>query len=181
MVEIIFESHGTTYDNEAHKASGHFDVDLSALGIQQAEEMGERYRNADFAAIFCSDLKRSYETAALAFHDRFPIFKDARLRECNYGDMTRAPSEQIEAERSKHIDTPFPSGESYRETTERVQKSLQDILKKYDGKRIMIIGHRATQFGLEHFINGVPLEQLTLAPWHWRPGWSYELIKLPKV
>lgn len=34
MIEIIFESHGTAYDNEAHKASGRFDVELSPLGIE---------------------------------------------------------------------------------------------------------------------------------------------------
>ncbi len=59
MVEIIFESHGTTFDNEAHLASGHYDVALSPLGEQQSREMGERYANDHFDAIFCSDLQRS--------------------------------------------------------------------------------------------------------------------------
>lgn len=29
-VEIIFEAHGTTYDNEEHLSSGHNDVGLSS-------------------------------------------------------------------------------------------------------------------------------------------------------
>lgn len=37
MVNIIFEAHGTTFDNEAHLASGHNDVGLSPLGESQSK------------------------------------------------------------------------------------------------------------------------------------------------
>lgn len=52
---------------------------------------------------------------------------------------------------------------------------LKDLLKNYDGKRVMIIGHRATQYGLEHCIEGVPLEKAISTPWRWQPGWIYKL------
>lgn len=42
MITIIFESHGTTFDNENHLSSGWFDVELSPLGEKQAKELGER-------------------------------------------------------------------------------------------------------------------------------------------
>ena len=84
MVTIIFEAHGTTLDNEAEKSSGWFDVELSPLGIKQSKELGERYKDENFDAIFCSDLQRSYKTAEIAFADRgFKIIKYKRLRECN--------------------------------------------------------------------------------------------------
>lgn len=174
-VEITFEAHGTTYDNEAHRASGHFDVELSPLGIQQSKEMGERYEDAYFDAIFCSDLQRSYKSAEIAFGDRFPLIKDARLRECNYGDTTQHSSEEVKAEKPKRIKAPFPNGESYEQTSERMRAFLQDLLRDYDGKRVMIIGHRATQYGLEHWIRGLPLERVISAPWKWQAGWSYTL------
>ena len=88
MVTIIFETHGTTYDNEARKASGHYDVELSPLGEQQSKELGGRYKDDHFDTIFCSDLQRSYKTAEIAFGNRFPIIKDARLRECDYRHLT---------------------------------------------------------------------------------------------
>lgn len=56
MVTVIFESHSTTLDNQVHLSSGHFDVDLSELGVKQSKELGERYKNENFDAIFCSDL-----------------------------------------------------------------------------------------------------------------------------
>ena len=63
MVEIVFEAHSTTLDNESRLASGWFDVGLSELGKRQAKELGERYKDEVFDAVFCSDLQRSYKTA----------------------------------------------------------------------------------------------------------------------
>jgi broad specificity phosphatase PhoE len=175
VVNIVFESHATTYDNEAHKASGWNDIDLSPLGEEQAKELGMRRKSEHFDAIFCSDLQRSYKTAQIAFGDKFPIIQDARLRECNYGDLTQHPSDAVDAEKPKRIDTPFPNGESYQQTSARMKDFLQDLLQNYQGKRIMIIGHRATQYGLERLINKRPLEDVIPSFWQWQPGWEYSL------
>jgi broad specificity phosphatase PhoE len=89
--------------------------------------------------------------------------------------MTREPSEKIEAEKENRIKTPFPNGESYVQTSVRMKDFLNDVMKKYDGFTIMVIGHRATQYGLEHLILGKPLDEVVTAPWSWQPGWEYEL------
>lgn len=175
MITIIFEAHATCIDNELEIASGQSDSPLSELGLQQAAELGERYADQDFEAIFCSDLQRSYRTAELAFGDRLPIVKDARLRECDYGDMTQQPSELVSAEKPKRISVPFPNGESYEQACARMRAFVNDLQAKYDGKTVMIIGHRATQYGLEHVLNGVPIVQAVTASWHWQPGWRYEI------
>lgn len=179
MVEIIFESHGTTFDNETHLSSGHFDVALSPLGERQAKELGERYKNDNFDAIFCSDLQRSYKTGEIAFTGRgFQIVKDSRLRECDYGDKTRHPSEEVEAEKVNRIKIPFPNGESYTQCTKRMKSFLIDLFSNYNNKRVMIIGHRATQYGLEYWIKGKTLGEVVPAPWKWQPGWSYQLTQI---
>lgn len=175
MVTIVFESHATTFDNEAHLASGHNDVELSPLGIQQAKELGERCKDEHFAAIFCSDLQRSYKTAEIAFQNRFPIIKDPRLRECDYGDLTSHPSSEVDPLKVEHITKSFPNGESYEQTTKRMKDFLYDLKKNYDGKKVMIIGHRATQYGLEHWIKGVSIKDTITASWKWQPGWVYVL------
>lgn len=174
MVTIVFEAHGTTFDNEAHVASGHNDVALSPLGEKQSAEMGERHKDDHFDAIFCSDLQRSYRSAEIGFGTTWPIIKDARLRECNYGDLTQHPSAEVDPEKPKRIDVPFPNGESYMQTTARMKLFLQDLARDYENKRIMIIGHRATQYALEHLIKGIPLSEVIPAPWKWQPGWIYD-------
>lgn len=178
MVEILFESHGTTYDNEQQLSSGYFDVELSELGVEQSKQLGERRKNETFDAIFCSDLQRSYKTAGIAFGNRFPIIKDSRLRECDYGDLTRHPSEETEGQRLQRINVPFPNGESYNQCAERMKSFLEDLLRNYGGKKVMVIGHRATQYGLERWIRGLSLEEIISTPWSWQPGWIYKFDKL---
>lgn len=174
MTTIIFESHATTFDNEAHRASGWFDVDLSPLGEQQAKDLGTRYAEKHLDAVLCSDLKRSWRTAELAFVGRdVSIVRDERLRECDYGDFTQQPSEKNDPEKVSRISTPFPNGESYEQTTSRMNMFLEELTQKYNGKTVMIIGHRATQYALENIINGVPLRDSVTAPWSWQPGWMY--------
>ncbi len=178
MATIVFESHSTSLDNENHLSSGWNDIELSPLGIQQARDLGERRKDENFDAIFCSDLQRSYKTAEIAFRDRFTIIKDKRLRECDYGDLTRHSSDEIEPQRVDRIKAPFPNGESYEQVSERMKSFLEDLKKNYDGKKVMIIGHRATQYGLEHWIKGVMLKDAVTASWKWQPGWEYELNEI---
>jgi broad specificity phosphatase PhoE len=176
MVAVIFESHSTTTDNEAHLSSGWNDVGFSLLGLKQNHELGVRYWDVPLDAVFCSDLKRSYRTGEIAFADRdIPVVRDERLRECDYGDLTQHPSDEVTAEKPGRIDHPFPNGESYRQCAERMKSFLDDLVRDYDGKTVMVIGHRATQYGLEHWILGKPLEEVVPAPWKWQPGWKYEL------
>ncbi len=179
MVTIIFEAHGTTVDNEAGRASGHHDAELSALGREQAKELGYRYRDINIAAVFCSDLQRSYTTGEIAFGGRdIPVIRDTRLRECDYGKFTSQDRAVVDRERLARINDPFPEGESYEHCAEQMKSFLSGLLTGYDGKMIMIIGHRATQYGLEHAINGLPLCTVVTAPWQWRPGWTYHLVKV---
>jgi broad specificity phosphatase PhoE len=179
MVRIIFESHSTSEDNEAERSSGRFDAELSTLGKQQAKELGQRYQDQKLDAVFCSDLRRSFETAKLAFgKSDTPIIKDRRLSEIDYGDLTRNPSKVVEKAKIEHIKISFPDGESYVQTTEKVKEFLFEVKNDRDEQTVMIIGHRATQYALENLINGIDLKKAVTSPWSWQPGWTYELNML---
>src|SRR3989344_2825175 len=168
-VTIIFETHATSVDNESHHASGHYDVALSELGIKQAREFRGRYKDDDLAAIFCSDLQRSYRTAEIAFEGRdIPIIKDARLRECDYGELTRHSEAEVGPEKPRRIDEPFPGGESYNDTVGRIRAFLEDLKRDYDGKKVLVIGHAATRYGIEHLTTGTSLLEVINRPWAWQ-------------
>ncbi|MBI2017512.1 histidine phosphatase family protein [Candidatus Daviesbacteria bacterium] len=128
MIKIIFETHSTSIDNEKHLSSGHNDAELSFLGIKQAKELGERYQDQEFDAIFVSDLQRSYKTAEIAFGEKFPIIRDKRLRECDYGDLTGHPSNEVELLKVEHITVPFPNGESYKDCLKRMKGFLDELI-----------------------------------------------------
>lgn len=176
MLTICYSPHMTSVDNEAGRASGHADVPLSEHGRQQARELGQHYAATPLDAVFCSDLQRAYVTSELAFGDRgFLAMRDARLRECDYGAMTQVSPTQLEHE--QHVVEPYPGGESYAMVTDRVGAFLHDIMRDFDGKTIVVVGHRATKYGLEYWCGDASLEDIVCTPWEWRdvPIWRYEL------
>jgi broad specificity phosphatase PhoE len=173
---VLFETHATSLDNEAGLASGWFDSPLSSTGEEQARALGARHRDDDLAAVFCSDLSRSFRTAEMAFSDRdVTIVRDARLRECNYGAMTRRPAADIDARRVASIVTPFPDGESYQLVVDRVSAWLAEAIRMFGGRTVVVIGHRATFYSLEHLVRKNPLGDAVAAPWAWQPGWTYRV------
>jgi len=171
---VVFETNATSLDNEAGLASGWFDAGLSPRGEQQARELGERRRHDAFAAVYCSDLTRAARTAEIAFGERgIPIVRDVRLRECDYGALSRHPAADIEALRASCIALPFPGGESYEQCVARVSAWLADAGAAHPGGHVLVIGHRATLYALEHLLRGAPLDRMITAPWSWQPGWTY--------
>lgn len=175
---VVFESHATSVDNEAGLASGWFDAALSATGEEQARLLATRRRDDDLGAVFCSDLKRAFRTAEIAFSDRtLPIVRDARLRECDYGALTRHPAVEIEERRVRHVATPFPNGESYEQVVERVSLWLTECTTTFPGRTVLVIGHRATFYALEHLIRRIPLHEAVTSTWHWQPGWTYRVVR----
>lgn len=178
MLTIYYSPHSTSVDNEARRASGHADVPLSAVGCEQARELGRHYADKALAAVFCSDLQRASATAEIVFSGRgLPIMLDARLREYDYGNMTQYPVAQVEAEFARCVTEPFPGGESLLMVVQRVGTFLRDVLHEYDGKTIVVIGHRATRYALEYWCNGASLDDIVRAPWPWLdvPIWRYDV------
>jgi broad specificity phosphatase PhoE len=173
-VEVVFETHSTSEDNEAGTATGWLPGRLSAAGREQARELGERRRDDRLSVVFTSDLGRAIETAEIAFAgSALAVVADERLRECDYGDLngTREPL----GDRAVHIDVPYPGGESWRQAVERVSAFLDELRRERDGERVLVIGHSATRFALDVVANGRELEDLVDAPFEWQRGWEFAL------
>ena len=175
-IEIVFETHSRTVDNETGIATGWLPGRLSETGRSFARRLGERRRNDGLAAVFTSDLARAVETADIAFGGSgIPVREDWRLRECNYGELNGRPVAEIEAERLRRIDELYPGGESYRAVVERVRGFLGDLSPEFDGSRVLLIGHAAPRWALQHLLLGRPLEELVVEPFEWQEGWTYRL------
>jgi broad specificity phosphatase PhoE len=85
------------------------------------------------------------------------------------------PRTILDAERSRHLDEPWPQGESWREAVARVTGCLAELPTSHYGKRVLVIGHVATRWALDHRVNGIPLEQLVSEDFAWQEGWEYRL------
>lgn len=179
MMLVVFEAHATTLDNEAGLASGWNDVALSKTGERQAVELGERYKLEDLDAVYVADLQRCYSTAHLAFPSitSQKLRIDWRLREANYGKMTQRPKGEVEKDKINRVDVPFVDGESYRSIIEGRMSSFVDDLKNTGFKQVLVIGSRATHWGLDVLINGERIEDCVVKKLVWQPGWQYELAR----
>ena len=82
---------------------------------------------------------------------------------------------QLHAGRLEHLDRPYPGGESWRQAVTRVSRFLTDLPLRWNDCRVLVIGHVATRWGLDHFIGGVPLENLAQEDFAWQEGWEYRI------
>ena len=175
-IELVFETHSITVDNELGRATGWLPGQLSDRGRELARRLGDRRTGDGIAAVFTSDLARAAETASVAFDGSgIPVLHDWRLRECDYGEHNGMPTAEMHAGRREHLDRPYPGGESWRQAVARVGRFLGDLPLRWDGQRVVVIGHVATRWGLDHFIGGMPLEDLVGEDFAWQEGWEYRL------
>ena len=173
---VVFETHAITEDNERGFATGWLPGRLAATGREGAEALGRRRRDDGIDAVFTSDLGRAVETVTIAFEGTsVPVLHDWRLRECDYGDLNGAPVDEVHGRRRDYLDAPYPNGESWRDAVARVGGFVDDLGPRWDGARVVVVGHVATRFGLEHRAFGTPLEAMLDAPFEWQPGWEYTL------
>ena len=164
-VTVVFETHSTSTDNEAGIATGWNDGALSETGREQAWLLGERRRDDGIDVVLCSDLARAVETAEIAFAGTaIPIRYDARLRECNYGSLNGMPRATLDAERRRAPRRAVAAG---RVAGARLSRgwpvASPSCPTVYAGKRVLVIGHVATRWALDHRANGVALGELLVA------------------
>ena len=113
-------------------------------------------------------------TAKIAFGNTLPIIADQRLREINYGDYNGKPKAEVDAIKLTHLSQPFPNGESYSQAVARVQAFYRKLKAQHPDATPLIIGHRATQFGLDMLVQGKTLEACVIEKFIWQPYWEYE-------
>ena len=173
-VQLVYETHAITTDNEAGIATGWLPGQLSERGRETAAELGARRRDDGLTVVLVSDLERALETVRIAFADSpIPVVVDERLRECNYGRLNGMPRARLDAERAVHIDEPWPGGESYRDVVRRTAALLDDLVLRWDGRRLLVVAHSANKVALDHLLRGADLAMLVEHPTDWQPGWDY--------
>jgi broad specificity phosphatase PhoE len=125
--------------------------------------------------IYTSDLVRTVQTVKIAFGNRVPVTIDKRLREINYGDLNGKPVEIVSPMDKKWIKKSFPNEENYEQAITRIHDFCREVKTAYTKNVILVVGHRATKFGLDTFFNGKTLGYCLATPYKWQPYWEYDL------
>jgi len=170
-MEIFVTRHGQTDWNVLEKLQGQTDIELNDIGRKQARETGELIKNEKIDLIITSPLKRAKETAQI-INRNFNVFiiEDKRLMERRFGKCEglnkteRKELEKIKPEindiwnYNRNVD--FYNMETMKEFCDRVYEFLDDMIKKYKDKRILIVTHGGTSVPIKCYFKRYPLEQL---------------------
>ena len=60
------------------------------------------------------------------------------------------------------------------------RRFLEDLPIRWGGSRVLVIGHVATRWALDHYLNRVALEWLATDDFAWQQGWEYQLGRSPR-
>lgn len=142
------------------------DTDLSPTGIRQADAIAEKLAEDKIAAIYSSDLKRSYETAEdLAARTGHKIITDSRLRERSLGIFEGLSMEEVKRKyphefnlyKTAGPDYVVPEGESRRQQFERAIDCIKEIVERHSPGRIVIVTHGGVLNGLFRYVLDIPM------------------------
>lgn len=147
-MKLYLVRHGESEANRDGIIQGHYDSNLSELGVAQAKKIGKRLQNYNFDLVYSSDLKRAIKTAneILKYHDN-ELNLDKQLREIHRGDWTGKKRSEIPIEKIDFSDFEnhrFPNGESPKEHRERVKKFFENNKEEFKDKSILIVSHGGT-------------------------------------
>jgi len=142
--------HAETDWTASGRMQGQTDVSLSANGCRQARLLAGHLRWAGLRAIYCSDLQRAQQTAAIIGQELGLAPRPrSDLRERSYGAWEGLTVEEAKAQRpdvvaqwSDDFDN-FrpPEGEGTLALRGRVLRAFKDILADNEGGRIALVGH----------------------------------------
>jgi len=162
-VERLFlVRHAQTDWNAERRLQGHADRPLSALGREQAVALGRYLRDTQFNSVFCSDLARTRETAALAGYTAAQ--PDRSWREFDVGNWSGCLIDDLIASEDQAYfrwrsgeHTP-PGGESWSVFEARLRASLAR-LSSIPGE-VLVVTHSGVIRAIMKIILGVPAGML---------------------
>ncbi len=150
---IYLIRHGQSIGNRLHLMLGHTDLDLTELGLAQANATAEALSNIHFDAIYSSDLIRAMYTARPNANLRgIDVIPDKRFRELYLGEWEGKHVEDIARDYGEKFSVEWrdrfgifraPNGESVPELAERIYTALVSVASEHPGETLAVATHAA--------------------------------------
>ena len=176
MTYLTLVRHGQSDWNEKNLFTGWENPGLTNKGLNEAKETGRALKEREFkySYLYTSILDRAIDTANIILDilkiEDIKTFRDAALNERDYGDLTglnkddarkKWGEEQVKIWRRSY-DVPPPSGESLKDTSERVlpyfKKEILPLI--INGNNILISAHGNSLRALVMFIEKLSPEEI---------------------
>jgi alpha-ribazole phosphatase len=169
LSRLLLVRHGDTKLDNATRFWGQTDVELSAGGLRQAEQLRDRLATYKIDIIYASKLSRARVTAEIiASRHSLNITTRTELTEIDFGlvegltydEINRLHPELAEVLNKWNPRPRFPDGESLDDLDRRVQKFLRQLKNHQTEETVLIVAHAGTLrlmicdllgLGLEHW------------------------------
>lgn len=128
--------HGETVENRSGILQGHLPGRLTPQGRRQAECLAMKLAGERFSAVVCSDLARSYDTAAViaSAAGMLPV-STPLLREIDWGCFTGRKGDEARLMGSD------ASVETAAHMYGRAGDFLRFLCRHFNGQRVVVVGH----------------------------------------
>ena len=155
MGHFYFARHGQTVWNVENKICGATDIELTKLGHQQAEELGQAIleQGIQIDEILYSPLIRAKETARhVSEVTGISMREEMRLKEQNFGKYEGTPRNGEEFQRAKaNFINSYEGGESMLKLCHRIYDLLDDIKKESDQKTYLLVAHNGISRAIQSY------------------------------
>lgn len=162
---LYFTRHGQTVWNVENKICGATDIELTELGHQQAEQLGEMIKNGDYHIdeILYSPLVRASETARhISEITGIPMRAEERLREQCFGKYEgTARNGAIFAQAKTHFLDHYDGGETMVHLCQRVYNLLDELKAESEdsGKTYLLVAHNGISRIVQSYFNDMTNEE----------------------
>jgi broad specificity phosphatase PhoE len=150
---LLLVRHGATALSAENRFAGAVGVDLSDEGRAQVHRLAGRLRAEKVAAVYCSPLSRTVETATIlaAPHNLSPIHR-AELQEVGHGRWEGLTREEVETRFPGEYESweadPFTfapvGGESGVAVLARALPAIREIVVEHQGQCVLVVSHKGT-------------------------------------
>lgn len=161
-MKITLLRHAEVQEDFLGKYNGHNNIGLSKKGYEQSLTLANKYRNAGFDAVFCSDLLRAKETLKPFRFACNPIFTP-ELREKSWGVHEGKSFEEICAQgiEYKNFEQWINAldGERVEGFRQRVQYFFYEVIFKQKAQNILVLTHSGVIKTLLSLVQNISLQE----------------------
>jgi len=160
---ITLVRHAEVQEAYHQRYNGHIDISLSLKGKKEAESLAKHFKNRDFNAVFCSDLKRCKETLMAFDLSVQPVYTQA-LREKSWGRHEgKSFDEILKMENFTYEDFEqwinALDGEEYSAYISRIEHFFKDFLPASSSGNVLVMTHAGVIRVLMHLLKDISLEE----------------------
>lgn len=183
-IPFYFVRHGQTDWNAEGRLQGRFDIELNAIGVQQAQEAAEKLVSLGICRAVGSPLVRAAKTMDIvAGRLQIPVYLNAEMVERGFGAFDGMLIQEIEQIHHVTLDTintdgyDSPGAEAWGDLKQRSLRSLSGWLE--EEAPTVFVGHGAFFKALVEALTGQNLRSKNAVPYYFVPqddGWTVEEV-----